>query len=534
MSPSLRSRIAMALPSRPSDICQCHSKDPPPWTGEVHGLSQALLSTTREEQAFWWIVLISCIFGGILMTSQVIQEYVQGPTVTSTTIKLVNSMEFPPIVVCPKIPDAFDFPAILEDIRNIRPNLEEDLARDVIAYFVAGNGLENMDDIPYYNASYLRNLSSIYRDWSRGYTTLEFFDRIQSKFGYKCEDFFYSCGLGTTSYNCCTEIFQPKYVMRRGLCYETVRRLNQTEVGDIGRLIVLLKALPSVTGKIYNYTQPQVIVYVNDNFDYIVDFPRYYLYPYEWNQMRLTARFINLISNNKDCTDQIFGQDAFCFVRNWLDANIVTPLNCTLPYMTDIIPNTTICEHDVVIPVYYDRIQLVQSGTMTTRDVISFLEIPVHCWSMYRRSAVYRPCTRYRTGPRTCIPGCRRWEYTVNLQQAAALTDFNGHMFNLEISFFNLQYENVREIYATSVPSFMSQIGGQFGFFLGLSIITMLQIIITIIRVTTLKIYRQAVIIYKRKTAPPKPPDAETPTDTGTAPQNTDTVIPEEPEPLKS
>ncbi|CAK5103033.1 unnamed protein product [Meloidogyne enterolobii] len=39
---------------------------------------------------------------------------------------------------------------------------------------------------------------------------------------------------------------------------------------------------------------------------------------------------------------------------------------------------------------------------------------------------------------------------------------------------FNFKYQ----VYTISVPGFMSQIGGQFGFFLGLSIITMIQIAI--------------------------------------------------------
>ena len=38
----LTKKVAMALPGKPSDVCQCHRKDFAPWTGEIHGLSQAL------------------------------------------------------------------------------------------------------------------------------------------------------------------------------------------------------------------------------------------------------------------------------------------------------------------------------------------------------------------------------------------------------------------------------------------------------------------------------------------------------------
>lgn len=36
-------------------------------------------------------------------------EYLRFPTATSTTIKLVNSLELPAITICPKIGDSFHF-----------------------------------------------------------------------------------------------------------------------------------------------------------------------------------------------------------------------------------------------------------------------------------------------------------------------------------------------------------------------------------------------------------------------------------------
>jgi hypothetical protein len=46
--------------------------------------------------------------------------------------------------------------------------------------------------------------------------------------------------------------------MRRGLCYQTLRDINQTEADDIGRLVLEIKAPPSITSPQYNYIQPQV------------------------------------------------------------------------------------------------------------------------------------------------------------------------------------------------------------------------------------------------------------------------------------
>jgi hypothetical protein len=64
------------------------------------------------------------------------------------------------------------------------------------------------------------------------------------------------------------------------------------------------------------------------------------------------------------------------------------------------------------------------------------------------------------------------------MQQSPALESFDQFRFNLEVSFYDLQFEHVKEVKTSSIPSFMSQIGGQFGFFLGLSIITMIQMTI--------------------------------------------------------
>ncbi|EYC46080.1 hypothetical protein Y032_0408g920 [Ancylostoma ceylanicum] len=90
MSSILKSvRVHMHFPE-PQKQCSCHLNDPPPWTGEIHGLSQALLSETPIMKAFWWLVMVVCIMCGTVTTTLVILEYVDGPTATSTTIRLVR------------------------------------------------------------------------------------------------------------------------------------------------------------------------------------------------------------------------------------------------------------------------------------------------------------------------------------------------------------------------------------------------------------------------------------------------------------
>ncbi|EGT57946.1 CBN-TAG-263 protein [Caenorhabditis brenneri] len=401
--------VHMYLP-KPQKQCDCHINDPPPWTGEVHGLSQALMSKTLRMRIFWWIVIIICISLGAFTTLLIIIEYIQGPTATSTTIRLVNSLEFPAITICPKVPDSFNISGIRGDIKESLPDISNETADDLLEYFVAGSGLENMNDVTYFNRTYLSHLNNYYKIWSEGYSVDGFFEIIQQKYGYKCQDLFYECQLAGKVLDCCNDLMVRRVVMRRGICYQTRRDVNQSEADDIGRIVFSLKAPSSYTSVKNDYKQTQLIVYVTDNHNVVTEFPRFYLYPNEWNRMRFTARLIELIQNKGVCTNHIFGRDAECMVRKWYLSNIIIPFNCTLPYLksiTKLPPTTGVCKPDVIADNYLDKIQYV--------------------WN------------------------------------------------SAEV---NEEYEYVKEVYTTSIPGFMSQIGGQFGFFLGLSIITLIQMVL--------------------------------------------------------
>ncbi|KAI6201972.1 Na+ channel, amiloride-sensitive family-containing protein [Aphelenchoides besseyi] len=413
-----------------SRACDCHNQDYPPWTGEIHGMSQALLSKSPKLRVFWWMVLFVCTSCGTATTILVIIEYIHGPTATSTTIRLVPSLKLPAITVCPKVPDAFDFDDLYDDIRTLIPEIEMESARDLVRFWLAGSGLENITPLIEFNRTYLDRLARWYDLWSNGYDQKLFFETIQAKYGYQCKDLFHYCEIGGKSKDCCADMFRPRAVMRRGLCHQTKEDVNQTEADDIGRLVLRIKAPPAVTSPQYSYTQPQIIIYVH-----------------EWNRMHFTARYVELLEHPNDCTSKIIGRDTACFVRNWLMANLIDPLNCTVPYLTNVpdLEPRNICDPFAIVKDYYNIIEVVHAGSVTAKE---------------------------------CLPGCQRWEYQVSLQQSMALDSFVGYKFNLEASFYDLQYEHVKEVPTTSLPGFMSQIGGQFGFFLGLSIITMLQIVI--------------------------------------------------------
>lgn len=124
------------------------------------------------------------------------------------------------------------------------PNLSRDKAIDLIRFFLGGSGLENMDELPEFNLTYMNEISQLYDVWSSGYDPQSFFELVQvsvalknfikfflyffkTKFGYKCSDLFHYCELAGKPTECCKELFQRRSVMRRGICYQTRRDVNQ-------------------------------------------------------------------------------------------------------------------------------------------------------------------------------------------------------------------------------------------------------------------------------------------------------------------
>nr|CAD2209246.1 unnamed protein product [Meloidogyne enterolobii] len=82
--------------------------------------------------------------------------------------------------------------------------------------------------------------------------------------------------------------------------------------------------------------------------------------------------------------------------------------------------------------------------------------------------------------------------------------------FHLEASYENLQEEVYEEKLTTTLPGFISQIGGQFSFFLGMSLISLLQFflipIINFIGNLVIKI-KNIFIFYKKRKLSGRPND---------------------------
>jgi hypothetical protein len=131
------------------------------------------------------------------------------------------------MTVCPSLPDALNYEPLFNNIQTRLPDITNETAIDLISFWLAGSGLYYIQPAFYFNETSLVELAEMFKIWSDGYDTQSFFHMIQDEYGYKCEQLFKYCELGLKRRDCCKELFRPIWVLRRGVCYQTRRNINQ-------------------------------------------------------------------------------------------------------------------------------------------------------------------------------------------------------------------------------------------------------------------------------------------------------------------
>jgi hypothetical protein len=72
----------------------------------------------------------------------------------------------------------------------------------------------------------------------------------------------------------------------------------------VGLFFVEFKPPPTI--KDYTISsQPALSVYVEDNFEYVPHRPRFYLFPDDYNTIRLSARLVELQEHPHDCSNKV-------------------------------------------------------------------------------------------------------------------------------------------------------------------------------------------------------------------------------------
>ncbi|CAD5213580.1 unnamed protein product [Bursaphelenchus xylophilus] len=413
---------------------------------EIHGLLLAFSKgISRSYQAIWITFLVITALVSAMTTRTTFDEYLEHQTATSFKIKQVLELEYPSLIICPKNPDALRFEEVIKEIQSKFPRISDKFAEMMVAYVIADSGFANMDKrIDKLTVGHHKKLRYWLRKWRKTMDVEDIHEYLFERFGYRCEDLFTKCRYSRTVVPCC-EIFEEYYLMLRGRCYRLKRyNFTQTDVADRGRFLVQMRQLNApLTSK--NKKQPQVIAYLAQPRREISTYPRFYINYRAYNVITCKMRAIKMLDSNKNCVggDEYGGRND-CYIRKWLHHRITGPLNCTVFYMAH----------------KNDQLDTCPVGLLASN---------------------YKSLQNLSVDASDCLPACKRTEITCNHEfdedNPSRQYIFNKNFpdFQLEYGFEDLEYEYYAEFKTTTVPGFISEIGGQFGLFLGISATSLIQ-----------------------------------------------------------
>ncbi|CAD5209576.1 unnamed protein product [Bursaphelenchus okinawaensis] len=407
---------------------------------EMHALQQASTAQDRLSQGFWASLIVSFLIISIVMTKNTYGDFLDNQILTTFSIKQVGELEFPSVIMCPKNADALHIHLVYRDIRKRMKNMTEGEMDKLIGYAMADAGFVNMDEfVKNMTDDQHKEKTKLLNQWKGRRTPDKFYRDLFQKFGYKCEEMFKECKLGAEKVPCC-QLFKEHYVMLRGRCFRLVK-LFQADPDYHGRLYLSMKQGPSPILS-HDKMQPQVVAYIAPPTSDVSTFPRYYLNYQSYNYLSASAKNLRLRPDVSSCfpSDERRGKNA-CYVRRWLYERFITPMNCTPFYMNYRAPWASVCEVGKIAKIYFDIIDVSMNGTK-------------------------------------CLPACTRTDrYFIIYTKEHTTWDVSKNVpdFTLEFGYTDLEYEQYEEVLTTTLPGFVSQIGGQLNLFLGVTILSVIQ-----------------------------------------------------------
>uniref|UniRef100_A0A1I7S9N6 Sodium channel protein Nach n=1 Tax=Bursaphelenchus xylophilus TaxID=6326 RepID=A0A1I7S9N6_BURXY len=437
-----------------------HSKNCPErylWRYELHGLSQVIVAKTLTSRIVWVVLVLLCLLIAVFFTDKVV-KFKENLGVAITFIFFVNQL----FQVCPKNPDAINMEAVKKEIRSRFIFTTEKDTIDLISFAIAGSGLANMEPVvSQWTMLKIQRLNSLLLRWKGDRNYTQFYNDLFFKNGYKCEDMFHSCFIGYDEFDCC-EKFRPQYVMLRGKCFRMQQHF-QTDPDYHGRVALQIKQLPSPIVE-SSKLQPQAVIFCSDNDTDISTFPRFYVNMNESIFVRFVARFLRMSPWESECSmlDEDKGR-ATCYVKKYHEYRVLNPLNCSLFYLKHRAERYEVCA----------PLDIVYNYNVVVNGALGFID------------------------DKRCLPHCNRWYYEFKITRSEISLRFqpkNTTFFRFESGFADLKYELYEEIRTTTLPGFVSQIGGQSGLFLGFSVMTLVQFFLLAFRLA-----RYAVTVLKKR-----------------------------------
>ncbi|KAI6190925.1 1-Cys peroxiredoxin [Aphelenchoides bicaudatus] len=409
------------------------------WNYELHGLSSVIYSKSWVERLSWSLLISLCMASAVFTTYSTFSEYLEKQTATLLTKHHVKSLQFPSIVVCPKNPDAINVQAVIREIKNRIPHITRLEAGNLISFAIAGSGFHNMEEIIYrLSPLHYQRLNAHFERWKGSRTYKQFYDDLFLKYGYKCEDLFHSCYIGYQQFNCC-ERFEHQYVMLRGKCFRLQDHF-QKDPDVFGKLLLFVRQMPSPLVE-RDGLQQQIVVFLSDNFTDVSTFPRFYVNLDDKMYVRMWLTELRMLDTNKDCSmDPKDRGRATCYVEKYHTSRLF--------YLSHRYPNFKVC----------DALRVVYNYNMITNAALNSVK-------------------------ERCLPHCNRQVIRFKFYKADISNSFrvtNQNVFIFQGSYVDLEYDRYEEVILTTIPGFISELGGQSGLFLAFSIISLFNVFVSL------------------------------------------------------
>ncbi|KAI6216632.1 hypothetical protein M3Y99_01810000 [Aphelenchoides fujianensis] len=400
------------------------------WNYELHALTQFVRAPNWQSRLFWGALITICFGTAIFTTYTTFSDYLERQTATLITKQKSKAL-----------------PKVIREIRKKIPHLPPLEAGNLIAFAIAGAGFHNMEPvITTFTSLHQQRLYAHLLRWKGDRTYKQFYNDLFIRFGYRCEDLFHSCYVGYEKFDCC-ERFQHQYVMLRGKCFR-LQDFVQTEPDIFGKLLLLIRVLPSPLVE-KRGLQPQIVVFISDNFTDISTFPRFYISVNESRHVRFWMTEYQMLPYNTQCSTEMKDRGrAMCFMEKYHTSRALVPFNCSLFYLSHRYPNYKICNPLVVVYNY----NIITNAALSAEGPI-------------------------------CMPACHRRTIRFKFYKtdifALVSSEDRGRRINWEL-LVCLQYEVYKEIPTTTLPGFISELGGQSGLFLGFSVISLLNVVVSV------------------------------------------------------
>ncbi|WKY01617.1 hypothetical protein Q1695_015545 [Nippostrongylus brasiliensis] len=252
----------------------------------------------------------------------------------------------------------------------------------------------------------------------------------------------------------CCERFKPHYVMLRGRC---MRLDHEYQNGD-GESYSRHFTFKTLDSRIISGKQRQYVVYFGDRWPEVGIFPRVYVTEGDYGVASFKLSRVNMLPRPDVCSTQPFQRGrSTCYVNRWLQEHVLQPFNCTLPSMRSVraAQGYAVCAPHVIVSNYG---KIITSASLQNR----------------------------------CMPNCNRLDLAVDYTTSVIKHRFT---FVLDVFYSDRGYEDYEEIAMVSLPGFISQVGGQLGLFLGVSVVSAIYLL----QILSLKVHQMFIETTEQK-----------------------------------